>query len=129
MPDHDVTLIAVFEEEVLPVFDEDSLSHNMKAKKDIRLYKTYATVAGTMTALDTNGNAYNGSEKFIVTVTLEGYCWGGFGYIQSESVEIPVTVEFVDGAGQVVPDAERTLVCNYPHYGTPSITGVTRVVP
>ena len=127
MPAHDVTLIAVFVEELPPVFAEDSLSHNMNAEKDIRLYKTYATVAGTMTALDTNGNAYNGSEKFIVTVTLEGY-GGGFGYIQCESGVIPVTLEFVDGEGEVVADAEWTLVCNYPHNGTPSITGVTRVV-
>lgn len=124
MPAHDVTLIAVFAEEVPPVFAEDSLSYNMNAEKDIRRHKnkdkTYATVAGTMTASDTNNNAYNGTEKFIVTVTLYGWT--------QEEVDIPVTVEFEDGEGDVVPDDEWTLVCNYPHYGTPSITGVTRVV-
>jgi len=46
------------------------------------------------------------------------------------TVDIPVTVEFVDGAGQVVPDAEWTLVCHHPsQQGVLSITSVTRVVP
>ena len=50
--------------------------------------------------------------KFIITVTLE-YGW-------TRRVEIPVTVEFVDGEGEVVPDAEWTLVCCDKYYGTPS---------
>ena len=124
MPDHDVTLIAVFEEEVLPVFDVNSLNYSMNAKIDFfgNWNWTYATVEGTMTASYTNGNPYNGNEKFIVTVTLS-YGW------PQEVVDIPVTVEFEDGEGDVVPDAEWTFVCYYPNYGVPSITSVTRVVP